>query len=259
MSERRKWPLLLACLAVVYGLFTVPPLRADDSVKVAAAADLQPMLPALLATWKAQTGESAAVSFASSATLATQIENGAPYDLFLSADMSFPEKLARDGWANGKPVPYAQGALVLWALRSSSLPPLSMTLLGSPAIQSIAIANAAHAPYGRAAMAALTSLHLLDATRPKLRFAENIAQAAQFVQSGNAQVGLLSLTSALSPPLAAQGHYIEVPLSSYPPIVQGAVLLKHGSHPDAARALLTFLLSPAVRQQLPSRGLRSPQ
>ncbi len=235
------------------------PLRAQSNLQVAAAADLQPVLPALLASWKAQTGQTASVSYASSATLATEIQNGAPFDLFLSADMSFPEKLAQGGLANGKPIPYARGSVVLWARKATPLPPLTMQMLRSPDVQSIAIANPAHAPYGRAAVAALKSLNIYNDIQPKLRIAENIAQTAQFVESGNAQVGLLSLTSALSPRLANEGRYIELPPTSYPPIVQGAVVLKHAGNGKAARAFLAFLLSAPAQQQLLERGLRPPQ
>jgi molybdate transport system substrate-binding protein len=226
-----------------------PPLR------IAAAADLEPLLPALLANYERQTGQHVEASFASSATLATQIENGAPFDVFLSADMTLPEKIVHDGFAaaGGTARPYARGTLVLWTRNQSGMPQLSMQLLASPQVRSVAIANPQHAPYGRAALQALTSLGLLPAVQPKLRTAENIAQAAQFASTGNADVGLISLTSALT--LTAQGHYIAVPQNAYQPILQGAVALKGGANAQGAIAFLRYLHSPAVAQQLQQGGL----
>jgi len=230
-----------------------------QSLQVAAAADLTPVLPPLLAQFKAQTGIDAKVSFASSAALATQIENGGPFDLFLSADMGFAQKVADAGLATTvKPVAYAQGTLVLWERKDGPIHPISIEALTTPAVQSVAIANPEHAPYGRAAMASLTSLHLADKVEPKLRTAENIAQAAQFVESGNAQLGLISLTSARTSRMESEGSYIEMPAASYPAILQGAVVLKKGDARDAQR-LLDFLLSKPVEDALAERGLKAPR
>lgn len=225
------------------------------SVRVAAAADLEPVLPALLANYERESGQHVEASFASSATLATQIENGAPFDIFLSADMALPERIVRDGFAAAGETaqPYARGTLVLWTRNQSGVIELSMRSLASPAIHSIAIANPQHAPYGRAAVQALTSLALLPALQPKLRTAENIAQAAQFASTGNADVGFISLTSALT--LAAQGHYIAVPQNAYQPILQGAVALKDGANAKGAVAFLGYLHSAAVAEQLQRGGL----
>lgn len=232
---------------------------AQKSIQVAAAADLQPVLPPLLAEFQAKTGIHAQASFASSATLATQIANGAPFDIFLSADMSFVQRVIDEGHGeSAKPVPYAQGTLVLWERNDGPVHPIAIDLLNTPEVQSIAIANPEHAPYGRAAMAALNSLHLLPAVQPKLRVAENIAQAAQFVESGNAQLGLISLTSAKTEKLTAEGSYIEMPPSSYPAILQGAAVLK-GKDASDAQKLLDFLLSKPVEDELAARGLKAPK
>ncbi|MGI8773105.1 MAG: molybdate ABC transporter substrate-binding protein [Acidobacteriaceae bacterium] len=239
------------------------PVAPAQPLRIAAAADLQPVLPVLIETYKVQhPGSDVKVSYGSSATLATQIEQGAPFDLFLSADLSFPEKLVKDGRVADSTVrPYARGTLVLWARNDGKLPPLTPALLKATEVASVAIANPQHAPYGRAAMESLTSLGLLPALQPKLRTAENIAQAAQFVESGNATVGLLSLTSAVTPRLRAEGHFVAMPASSYKPIEQGAVLLKSaGDHPGSAdgspaNAFLQFMLSPPIQQMLPRYGL----
>ena len=135
--------------------------------------------------------------------------------------------------------------------------PLSIDSLRSPSLRTVAVANAEHAPYGRAAKAALQKLGLTDALKSKLVVAENIAQAAQYADSGNADVGLISLTSALTPRLSADGKYIAMPEDSYPPLLQGAIVIK-GPAAAQAHQFLDFLLSPAIRKQLAERGLKAP-
>ncbi len=250
--------LLVFCTLLAGPLFPLSARgQSTPPLQIAAAADLQPVLPALLAIFKAQNpGTEVKISYASSATLATQIEQGAPFDLFLSADLSFPEKLVKDGWVPDKTVrPYARGTLVLWTRNDRKLPALSAALLATPAVASIAIANPQHAPYGRAAVESLTGLGLLPALEPKLRTAENIAQAAQFVESGNATVGLLSLTSAVTPRLRTEGHFVAMPSGSYKPIEQGAVYLKNSGNAARAQAFLRFLLSASTQQMLSRYGL----
>ncbi|HEV2275106.1 MAG TPA: molybdate ABC transporter substrate-binding protein [Acidobacteriaceae bacterium] len=230
-------------------------------LRIAAAADLQPVLPPLLAEFRGQTGVPAEAVYASSATLTEQILNGGPFDLFLSADLSFPEKVIAAGLAEeAKPVPYARGTLVLWARRGSYTADrgLRLELLQDPVIRKVAVADAAHAPYGCAAREAIRNLGLLDALKPKLVFAENIAQAAQFVDSGNAGAGFLSLTAALTPRMKAAGTYIEIPPAAYSPILQGAIVLRSSANQNEARRFLLFLRSPAVREQLEARGLKAP-
>src|SRR5690242_255156 len=149
---------LLACLVLVWLLTSVPALSAQQApVRVAAAADLEPLLPRLLAAYQKQSGQRVEASFASSATLATQIENGAPFDIFLSADMMLPQRIVHDGFAapGATAQPYARGTLVLWTRNQSGLKLLNLETLGSYEVHSIAIANPQHAPYGRAAMQAL--------------------------------------------------------------------------------------------------------
>ena len=245
--------------AVCAGISFAIAAFAQAPVQVAAAADLAPVLPKLLEEYQAKSGVATKVSFASSATLSTQIANGGPFDLFLSADMGFAQRVIKAGLATtDKPIPYAQGTLVLWERKDGPVHPLSIDALASPQIQSIAVANAEHAPYGRAAKASLDSLHLTSQVQQKLRVAENIGQAAQFVESGNAQLGLISLTSAKTDKLQAEGSYIEMPASSYPPILQGAVVVK-GRNSVAAQKLLDFLTSAPVAEELAARGLKAPR
>lgn len=247
---------LLACLVVIWLLQSDTALFAQQiPVRVAAAADLEPLLPGLLDAYQKQSGQRVEASFASSATLATQIENGAPFDIFLSADMMLPQRIVHDGFAapGATAQPYARGTLVLWARNQSGLKLLNLEMLGSSEVRSIAIANPQHAPYGRAAMQALKNLGLLPAVEAKLRTAENIAQTAQFASTGNADVGLISLTSALT--MTAQGHYVAVPQTAYETILQGAVALKGGANEKGAAAFLEYLHSPAVAERLQQGGL----
>ena len=144
---------------------------------------------------------------------------------------------------------------MLWTRNDSGLPNLALDALPTTAIKSIAIANPEHAPYGRAAQATLQHLNLLSAVQPKFAVAENIAQAAQYADSGNAQVGFISLTSALTPRLSADGHFIRVPADDYPPILQGAVVVRGSAGATAAHRFLDFLHSPEVQQKLAAAGL----
>ncbi len=236
-------------------LFALPAC-AQQTLRIAAAADLQPLLPPLLVQFESQTGIHAEASYQSSATLATQIIQGAPFDLFLAADLSFPQRVIDAGRAEqSSPLPYARGTLVLWTRNDSGVPSLTLDALATSAIKNIAIANPEHAPYGRAAQATLQHLNLLNAVQPKLAVAENIAQAAQFADSGNAQVGFISLTSALTPRLSADGHFIRVPADDYPPILQGAIVVRSSAGAAAAHRFLDFLHTPEVQQKLADAGL----
>lgn len=228
--------------------------HSQQILRIAAAADLQPVLPPILAQFAAQTGVHTEASYKASATLATAIINGAPFDLFLAADLSFPQKVIAAGLAEeSAPIPYARGTLVLWTRNDSHFHQLSLDALRDPGLKSLAIANPDHAPYGRAAVAALQHLGLYDALKPKLVIAENIAQAAQYVSSGNADLGLISLTSALA--LRNTGRYIPIPSENYPPILQGAIIVKNSMNEQAAHKFLDFLASPAIVRQLQAGGL----
>ena len=231
---------------------------AAQTVRVAAAADLEPVLPPIFAEFQRTTSIQAVATFQSSAALTSQIENGAPFDLFLSANMEYPQRLIAGGLGEGeagKPILYARGTLVLWTRKDSHLPAPSLELLRDPALRRLAIANPQRAPYGKAAVAVLQKLGLYDTLKAKLVTAENIGQAAQFVQSGNADAGLISMTAALTPTLAAAGRYFVLPADLYPPIEQGAVVITKSAQRAAAKKLLDFLLSAPVQEELRKRGL----
>lgn len=256
-SRRRLFLTLLA--ATLLPCYCWLRAQESDELKIAAAADLQPVLPGILDQFERQNHQHVTAAYASSATLATQILNGGPFGLFLSADLSFAQKVVNAGLADSAaPVPYGRGTLVLWARNDSPVQPLSLESLRSALLRRLAVANADHAPYGRAAKAAIETLGLTDALNAKLVVAENIAQAAQYADSGNADAGLISLTSALTQPLSRDGKYVTVPENSYPPLLQGAVILKRGPGNPVAHQFLDFLLSPKVREELAESGLKAP-
>ena len=251
MSDRIARTLALSLLLVALPAF------AQKTLRIAAAADLQPLLPPLLAQFEHETGIHPDASYQSSATLATQIIDGAPFDLFLAADLSFPQRVIDAGRAEeAKPMPYARGTLVLWT-RNDSGAPLTLDALRTDAIKTIAIANPEHAPYGRAAVAALKQAGLYDQLKSKLVIGENISQAAQFVQSGSAQAGIVALSLALSPAMK-DGHRWLVPENLYPPLDQSVVILKSSANKAAAKAFLEFLRTPDAQSTLSRYGFTLP-
>jgi molybdate transport system substrate-binding protein len=244
------------CIAACF--LACPHAHAQSQSKelhIAAAADLQSVVPKLAEAYEHATGIKLIVSYASSGTLTTQILNGAPVDLFLAADYSFPEKIVAANLADGKaPTPYARGTLVLWARKDSPLQPITLDSLTDPRVKTVAVADEIHAPYGLAAVSALQHTHFYDTVKPHLVVAENIAQAAQFVESGNAQLGLISLTLASTDHMKDVGTFIRLP-KLYPEIRQCAVVMKQSSHRDDAHPFLDWLRSPPIQQNLTKYGL----
>jgi molybdate transport system substrate-binding protein len=245
---------LAICLLVV-----LPCGRAQTPARelhVLAAADLQSVMPALADAFEHASGIKLIVSYGSSSTLATQILNGDPADLFMAADFSFPSSIVAANLADTPaPIPYARGTLVLWARKDSPLQPLTQMTLRDGKFASLAIANPDHAPYGRAAVAALTYMKLYDTLKPKIVQAEDIAQTAQFVESGNAQLGLISLTTASTEHMQQVGSFVRIPTVAYPVIRQCAVVMKKSAHRDDAHTFLDWLRSRDVQQGLTKYGL----
>ncbi len=259
---RRVWFGLLAVAALAGPggrVATAQTKGQQKDLRVFAAADLTPVMPVLAQLYERKTGVKLKVSTGASGTLVTQMENGAPADIFLGADFVFPEKLVAANLATGKaPTPYARGSLVLFALKGGPMQPLSMDQLRNGRAEKVAIANELRAPFGRAAVAALTHMRFLPAIKGKLVEAENVAQAGQFVTSGNAQLGLISLTLASSAAYKQVGTYVFVPASQYPEIRQCAVVLKAGNVTEAQR-FLDWLLSSEIQSKLPNVGLQPAQ
>jgi molybdate transport system substrate-binding protein len=232
-----------------------------QELTIAAASDLQAVLPQIAARYEARTGRKVHLTFGSSGNFFAQIQNGAPFDLFFSADIDYPSRLNVAGLADpGSIDEYAIGRIVLWAPKSGRVNVAEgLPVLAQPSVRWIAIANPEHAPYGRAAVAALQSAGLFDRVQSKFVLGENISQAAQFVQSGNAEAGILALSLARAPALMAAGTFYEIPASMYPPIRQAAVVIKVSSHKDAARAFLQFMREPDNQQLLASFGFERPK
>ncbi|MFL6672023.1 MAG: molybdate ABC transporter substrate-binding protein [Massilia sp.] len=227
---------------------------------VAAAADLSYCIDDLAAAFRKEApGAEIKVSTGASGNFFAQIRNGAPFDVFLSADMDYPAQLARLGAADGATLaPYAIGRIALWTVDPRFDLAQGMAALRDPRAQRIAIANPATAPYGRAAKAALERDGLWSALQPRLVIGENIAQATQFVQSGNAQLGIVSLASLHSPRLAGVGRYYLIADTGMAPIEQGAIVTRHGAGNPLAARFVRFLGSPAARSILESNGFGLP-
>ena len=234
----------------------------SGKLTVAAAADLQFALPQIIQQFRtANRGLEVSAVYGSSGNFYSQIENGAPFDLFLSADVAYLRNLA----AKRAAVPeslftYATGRIAVWVPAGSRLDieHFGIRALEDQAVKHVAIANPRHAPYGRAAEAALHSLGVYDAIAPKLVMGENIAQTLGYVQSGAADAGIVALSLALAPAVRSQGQYWEIPQSAYPPIEQGGAILSRARGSKAAAHFREFLLSDAARRTLIAFGFSVP-
>ncbi len=255
------WRSRVCAILVLAGvLVSLPATARAQDVTVAAAADLQAALPALAARFEKETGRTVRLTFGSSGNFFAQIQNGAPFDVFLSADIDYPRRLEKAALtAPGTLTPYATGRIVLWTRNDSGIDVRrGVQALLAAGVRRIAIANPRHAPYGRAAVAALRHEGVYDRVRGRFVLGENISQAAQFVQSGNADVGIIALSSALGPALKASGTYVEIPASLHPPISQGAVVLKSARDIAAAKQFLAFLARPESVRYLEAWGFEGP-
>lgn len=234
---------------------------APREVTVAAAADLNFALPEIAAGFEQKTGQKVRLSFGSSGNFFAEIQNGAPFDLFFSADIEYPRKLEAAGLAEpGTTYRYAVGRIVLWVPRESKIDvaALGIKALLDPSVRKIAIADPRHAPYGRAAVAAIEHFGVYEKTKDKLVFGENISQTAQFVESGAADIGIIALSLAAAPPMKEKGKYWEIPESAHPAIEQGAVILKSSRNKQAAAAFLDYLKSPAAVELMARYGFTRP-
>ena len=232
-------------LALLLCLLCLGPTSASaGELTVAAAADLSLVLQPIARNFQRETGNTVRLSFGSSGDFFNQIQNGAPYDVFLSADRGYPKKLVKLGLADSDSLrTYAVGRLVLWVPKSSQLDldHQGMQALLDWSVRKIAIANPQHAPYGRAAVAALRYYRLYDKIAGLLVLGENVGQAAHFAESGNAQVGIIALAHALAPSVRPLGRYWIVPADSYPALEQGAVLLSKSKNKALAGQFLKYL------------------
>lgn len=231
-------------------------------VRVAAAADLRFALDALARRFETDHAIAIDPSYGSSGMFYAQLLNRAPFDMYLSADAEYPRQLAaRSLTLEGSEFTYAVGRLVVWVPASSTLDVNGRGLgaVADDSVRHVSIANPEHAPYGRAAVAALQSAGIYETVQSKLVFGENVEQALQFVQSGAADAGIVALSLAVAPSVRARGRYVDVPLDAYPRITQGGAILRWAADAEAVRAFRTFLVGAAGRAVLKQYGFFLPE
>ena len=228
---------------------------------IAAASDLNFAFKELASEYEKVSGNHVKVSFGSSGNFYAQIQNGAPFDLYFSADITYTRKLEEAGLTvPGSQYRYAVGRIVLWARNDARLDVTQgIAVLRQPAAKKIAIANPKHAPYGRAAVAAMKHFNIYDRINDRLVLGENVSQAAQFVESGAADLGIIALSLARAPALKDKGMYWEIPAEAYPPLEQGAVILRSSTHQEHAKRFLEFMQSPQGHAIMTRYGFDVPE
>ena len=232
-----------------------------SELTIAAAADLSSALKDIGDTFETNTGVHLRLSFGASGALTQQIENGAPFDLFFSADMGYPQQLIKDNQAESSSLyEYAVGKLVLWVPADSPLDVehKGIQVLLDPSVTKISIANPQHAPYGCAAVEALKHAGVYDRLSDRFVIGENISQAAQFVESGNTQAGFVALAHAAAPSMQGKGKYWIVPADYYSELAQGVVIVSHSSHKKKAEQFLQYFKTKPVSEALQKYGFTIP-
>ena len=246
----------LLCLVLMF----IAQLCVAQEITVASAADLQFAMQDIASRFQQKTGIMVKVSYGSSGNFFQQLQNGAPFDLFFSANLDYANKLQTAGLVEpGSYYEYATGKIVLWTTNNSRINLDSgLKALLDPSIKKIAVANPQHAPYGQAAVAALQKENVYDKVKDKLVLGENISQAASFVVSGAADIGIVALSLALSPNMKDKGHYAGVPSDDYPAIEQACIILRSSKSKEAAKQFLSFVKTPAMGDLLRSYGFEVP-
>lgn len=235
------------------------PLAQAEKITIAAAADLKFAMDELLIEFRqAHPKDKVEVIYGSSGKFHTQIQQGAPFDLYFSADIQFPRLLAKAGFAASEVIPHALGRLVLWSATQDASK-MTLNSLTDPAIKRIAIANPTFAPYGKRAVEALKQSGLWDKVQHKLVYGENIAHTAQFVQTGNAQVGIIALALALNPQLASKGGYWLVPDELHAPLEQGFIITKRAEKNALAKQFAAYMESEPARAVMVRYGFVVPE
>lgn len=233
---------------------------AAETLTVAVAANVKFVFDELQAEFTKASGIEVKGIFASSGKINAQIKSGAPYDVFMSADMEFPEALHKDGLAVAAPKVYAKGVLVLWTLHPALDLKQGMRVLRDPQVKKVAIANPKLAPYGREAIRALEHAGLKNEAEPKLIYGESISQVNQYVDTRATEIGITAKSVVLAPQMLGRGTWVEVPRDSYQAIEQGMVILKHGqqSNAEASRKFYDFMASAKARAILQKFGYTLP-
>lgn len=243
-------------LIVSAALICICEFSAAQSITVAAAADLQFAMQEVAAQFQKSTGKEVKLIYGSSGNFFQQLQNGAPFDMFFSANLDYPKKLESAGLTQpGSYYEYAKGKIVVWTLKDSGVDVSSgLQALLNPSIKKIAVANPQHAPYGQAAVAAMQKESIYDKVKDKFVLGENISQTASFVMSGSADVGIVALSLALSPNMKDKGRYFEVPAHDYPPIQQACVILSSSKNKETAKQFLSFIKTAVAADALKRHG-----
>ena len=234
--------IIALCMFVITGVnFAVA-----EEITIAAASDLSFAFREIATEYEKASGNQVRLTLGSSGNFYAQIQNGAPFDLYFSADIAYPRKLEEAGLTvPGSLYQYAVGRIVLWTGHESRIDVTKgFEALREPTVKKIAIANPKHAPYGRAAVAAMEYFKVYDQVKDKLILGENISQAAQFIESGACDIGIIALSLAIAPAMKSKGTYWEVPAEAHPSLDQGAVILKQSKNQEAARQFLEFIKGP---------------
>jgi molybdate transport system substrate-binding protein len=254
MNFRSLVVVLAICLVLNGGLC------AAQEITVAAAADLQFVMQDVGARFQSETGKSVKLIYGSSGNFAQQLQNGAPFDMFFSANLDYPKQLEAAGLTEpGTFYQYATGKIVVWVPNDSKLDVNSgLKALLNPSIKKIAIANPQHAPYGKAAVAAMQKENIYEQVKDEFVLGENISQTASFVASGSADVGIVALSLALSPNMKDKGRYAEVPAADYPPIEQACVIMGSSKNKSVAHQFLKFIQSSPIRELFQNYGFAIP-
>jgi len=238
----KRLPIVLFALAVILCGFTQ---KTEDKVAVAVAANMQFTMAQLKAEFEKETGIRVNITVGSSGKLCAQIMESAPFDVFISADMSYAEELYKKGFAINPPEVYAYGSLVLWTTKTDIKPTGDLRALLSHEVKKIAIANPKNAPYGVASEEALKYYKMYEEVKDKLVYGENIGQTQQFISSQAADIGFIAKSLVLSDEMKGKGVWVDVDKKAYAPIAQGAVVLKHGpeTNNSPAQKFYHFLYS----------------
>lgn len=241
---------------MLFSLLTIAAFAQKEVVTVAVAANAQYAMKEIKAKYEQQTGQKINLITGSSGKLTAQIKEGAPFDVFLAADLEYPHALHTEGFTQAPPRIYGYGELVLWTL--GNIKPLNMNALLLPQVKAVAIANPKLAPYGEAALSVLNYHKLYEKVRPRLVYGESIAQVSQYVSSGAADLGFTAKSVLLSPELQGKGSWIELDPKSYAPIAQGAVLLKKaaGRNREGAEKFYNYLFSDQAKAIFGKYGYR---
>jgi molybdate transport system substrate-binding protein len=254
-------PRLARLLLWIAAFASAAPSQGADVANVAAASDLQYALTDIAAAFRASTGREVRLSFGSSGNFRRQIADGAPFDVFLSADASYADALVAEQRTQGDGVVYAIGRLALFVPNGSSIEADAQLrgvteALRAGTLGKFAIANPEHAPYGRAAREVLMRRGLWPAIEPHLVLGENVSQAAQFAVSGGAQAGIVAYSLLRTPGMEKRGRAVILPATDHAPLVQKMVLLARAG--DTARAFFAFVQSPAARAIFERYGFEAP-